>query len=439
MNIDEIIKICNGEIICGKSNIKIKSFSTDTRTLKKGACFIALKGEKYNGCCFVTEAFKKKASVCIVDQNVNYVCKYNEVIIKVEDTMKCLKQLAKYIRNKSNVKVIAITGSSGKTTTKDLIAYTLSKKYKVLKTPDNNNNVIGLSNTLLSLKNEKIVVLEMGMNHMHEIEEMSYIASPDIAVITNIGMSHIGYLKTKKNVMKAKLEIIKYLRKDGIVIINNDDELLNRWKNKKYYVVSYGIEKTSDYNIRNLRCQNDRYLFDIDDLKNFNINKNNKVILYSILSSYIVAKILSLNVNKIKKSIEKFNIPNNRCEVIKRKHIIIINDSYNASFESMKSSINYLATYNNRKIAVLGDMLELGKYSIYLHKLIKKELIDKKIDIVITVGDISKVISDGLNNSYHFENIDDAIKKVNEIKKTNDVILVKASHKMNFKKIVDEI
>lgn len=436
MTLNEILKVCNGTLLCGDHNIEINSFSTDTRNIKKNSCFIGLKGDKYDGSTFCCDAIKNGASACIVDRDTDIKQKGKFAIIKVNDTLDALKKIAKYKRDKYDIPVIAITGSNGKTTTKDLIANTLSKKYKVLKTSDNQNNVIGLSKTILNLDKENMLVLEMGMNHKHEIEELSFIASPNIAVINNIGLSHIGNLGSKKNILKAKLEILKHLKKDGTAIINNDDELLNKWayNNKKYNVITYGIEKKSNYNIKKL--EKGKYIsFEIENNK-FKFKQLNEIYLYSILPAYITAKLFGINTNDISSSFENFKLPNGRTQIIKRNNITIISDCYNASFDSMKSSIKYLSTFKTRKIAVLGDMLELGRYSKKYHKLLAKELLQNDIDILITVGNYSKYISNNFKKSFHYENIFDAIKKINEIKRKGDVILVKASHKMNFNEIV---
>ena len=377
----------------------------------------------------------------------------NVSIILVENVNEALKQIAKYKRTQLKIPVVAITGSVGKTSTKDLIASVLSQKYKVLKTQGNMNNNIGMPMTILKIKDEDCLVVEMGMNHFGEIRELTNIAKPSIAVITNIGTAHIGNLGSRENILKAKLEILEGLQENNVVI-NNDNDLLHKWylenkNNKKYNIITFGIKETESKvcacNIKNFE---DKTVFDavIKD----NGNKIRKEITLKMLGDHFILDSLSaiavgnyfnIPMEEIAKGIKDVNLTQKRMELEKAKNgALIINDTYNANYDSMKAAITYLQSVKDRrKIAVLGDMLELGNYSEELHKNVGKCITD--VDILITVGKESKNIENEAKakEKYHFNNNEDAIKKLKEIMTKDDIILLKASNSMKFGEIVNAI
>ena len=252
LTVEDILKVTKGELIKGNEKLECENFSRDTRNIQKGDTYVAIKGEKFDGNIFWKAAFKNGAD-CVIVQDIEFSNEDlkdldNKTIIKVEDTMQALYKIASYKREINNIPVVAITGSVGKTSTKDMVASVVSQKYKTLKTIGNNNNNIGLPFTILRLKDEEIMILEMGMNHFGEIHLLSNIAKPNICVITNIGTSHIGNLGSKENILKAKLEILDGAE-NPTIIINNDDELLHKWylENKdSKKIITYGIENKSD-------------------------------------------------------------------------------------------------------------------------------------------------------------------------------------------------
>ena len=233
LSVEEIIKVTSAKLINGNIKLICKNFSKDTRTIKKGDTYIAIKGEKFDGNQFWRQALQNGADCVIVseiDFNEDDLETFKDkTILKVEDTLKALYELAKLKRNLYNIPVIAITGSVGKTSTKDIIASVVSQKYKTLKTIGNNNNNIGLPFTILRLQDEEAMVLEMGMNNFGEIRLLSNIAKPNICVITNIGTSHIGNLGSRENILKAKLEILEG-SVNPTIIVNNDNDLLHKWQ-----------------------------------------------------------------------------------------------------------------------------------------------------------------------------------------------------------------
>ena len=451
---EKIAEICKGEILIGDKNYEIKNFSIDTRSINEGDMYIALKGENSNGNLFLKQAFEKGAKGAIIEEVIdeNIINEYKDrIIIKVEDGLKALQNLAKYKRDLYNIPVIAVTGSVGKTSTKDIIANVVSQRYNVLKTEGNYNNHIGLPITLLKLDNHTAVVVEMGMNHLGEISLLSKIASPTIAVITNVGTAHIGYLGSRENILKAKLEILEGMKENGAFIINNDNDLLNEWNknNKNKNAITYGIKNRSEYTGYNI-CKNvedSQFNIDIE-----NITYDIKVLvagehfIYNSLCAIAVGKQLGISEDKIKKGILEFKLSAKRMDFKKIKNnITVLEDCYNASYDSMKSSLEVISRYKGaRKIAVLGNMMELGEFTDELHSKVGEEVYKNKIDILITVGEFAKNIAKkaqelGMKKIYICNNNKEAIKVLKEIMAKDDIILMKASNSMNFSEILESI
>ena len=457
ISVKKIVEITNGNLIYGDENIICKTYSKDTRTINKGDTYLGIKGENFNGSNFYIEALHKGANVCVlqdVEIDLEKIKEYKEIaIIKVQNVEKALQKIAEYKRSLYNIPVVGITGSVGKTSTKDIISSIMARKYKVLKTQGNLNNQIGLPLTILSLRDEDALVVEMGMGDLGEIRNLSKIAKPDIAVITNVGTSHIGNLGSRENILKAKLEIIEGLKENGTLIINNDNDMLHKWneEEKMKNVVTFGIDEKSTFMAKNIKLYENSSNYDINfngKIYNIQINIGGKHFVYNSLCAIAVGTIFGISIEEIKKGIEKFELTKSRMEIIKKDSITIINDCYNASFDSMKASIEYLKSQNNsgRKIAVLGDMLELGEFSKDLHEKVGKVAAENNIDILITIGKESKNIAraarySGIDekNIFEFNNNEEGIEKIKEIIRQNDIILIKASNGMNFKEIVEAI
>lgn len=458
ITIKDIIKICDAKLIYGNEEFECTDFSKDTRTIKDGDVYIGIKGENFDGNTLYKEAFEKGASVCIV-QNINIEEKEHEKykdknLILVKDTVEALQKIAKYKRELYEIPVIAVTGSVGKTSTKDIIASVVGVKYNVLKTQGNLNNHIGLPLTILGLKEHNALVVEMGMNNLGEISTLSKIAKPNIAVITNVGTSHIGNLGSRENILKAKLEILDGMAKGGTVIINNDNDMLQAWNssnNKKMNIITYGIENKCNVKAINIDLQESASSFDVEyDINNSKVSIENVIVpiggthfVYNALCAVAIGKKLNISNEEIKKGINNFVLSKNRMEIINLKNdILLINDCYNANYDSMKAGIEYLSkTKANRKIAVLGDMLELGDFSYELHKKVGEEIIKNNIDILVTVGQMAEVIYNTVKekntNVYMCENNCKAIETLKSIIHNKDIIYVKASNGMRFKEIID--
>lgn len=445
MVVEEILKICNGKLVCGNKEDEVKDFVKDTREVKEGSTFIAIVGENFDGNNFANQAFDNGAKTCIVSKEVEK--REGKNIILVEDTVIAIQQIAAYKREKSNIPLVAVTGSVGKTSTKDLIASVLNQKFKVLKTKGNMNNEIGLPMTILNLKDEEIMVIEMGMNHFGEIRKLTNIAKPNLAVITNVGTAHIGNLGSRENILKAKLEILEGLQGNSIVI-NNDNDLLSKWseEDKNYNKITYSIENESDYQAKEIKAYADRSEYvlkshDDGNGKEIVVPVGGEHFVLNSLCAIAVGRYFGMNFEEIIKGIANLDLTGKRMEKINAKcGATIINDTYNANYDSMKAAIEYLkAVKDKRKIAVLGDMLELGEYSKTLHENVGK-CVDN-IDILITVGKEAKYIAEESNAKevFSFDNNDDAINKIKEIINKEDIVLVKASNGMKFIDIINTI
>ena len=455
--VKDILKICNGKLICGNEDEICENFSKDTRQISDGDIYLGIKGERFNGSVFYKEAFENGAKGCIlqdIELNQEEINTYkNKFIIIVDNVVETLQKIAKYKRSLYNIPVIGITGSVGKTSTKDIIASVMSKKYNVLKTEGNYNNEIGLPLTILKLKNHDAIVLEMGMSAFKEISLLTDIAKPTTAVITTIGSSHIGELGSRENILKAKLEILEGLDENGVLIINNDNDLLNSWNKKNtdnHKHITYGIENESTYNAKNINIQEEGSWFDIklkDRTYNVNVPIGGKHFIYNSLSAIAVGLEYGIKIEEIIKGISEFSLTKRRMELIKNsKNATIINDCYNASYESIKAALEYIKELkSNRKIAVLGDVLELGRFSKQMHQKIGEEVINNNIDILITVGQeaktIAKTVTENKKNLkvYSFDNNQEASKLLKNEIKENDVILVKASNGMHFEEIINSL
>lgn len=458
ITIKNIIEVTNGKLICGNENVICEDFSKDTRELTKGQMYVGIKGENFNGSTLYEQALEKGACGCIL-QNVTVepevLKKYpNAIIIMVENTVTALQKMAAYKRSLYQIPVVAITGSVGKTSTKDMVASVLSQKYKVLKTEGNYNNEIGLPLTILKLRDEEAMVVEMGMTSLGEISLLTQIAKPDIAIITNVGTAHIEFLKTRENILKAKLEIIEGLSKEGTIIINNDNDLLHNWyqtQNTGYSIITYGLNEKSDIKGEEVQFhENGSNCKAIIEEKSYNVEipVGGEHFVSNSLCALAVAKAMNIEIEKAIKGIANFELTKNRMQIQKAKiGATVINDCYNANYDSMKAALQYLGKLaNQRKIAVLGDMKELGEYSQKLHEQVGEEVYKNKIDLLICVGEEAKAIAkkaqeQGMEkeNIYLCENKEQAIKILNEKMQKEDAILIKASNSCKFIEICNSL
>lgn len=454
--VKDIIRETKGELIIGDEKLICQTFSKDTRQIQKGDCYIGIKGETFDGSSFWKQALENGAN-CVIVENINFTEAdkkewEGKTIIKVENTLEALYCIARYKRSLYNIPVIAITGSVGKTSTKDMVASVVSQKYKTLKTLGNNNNNIGLPFTILRMQDEEVMVLEMGMNHLGEISLLTSIAKPTICIITNIGTSHIGNLGSRENILKAKLEILEGCE-NPTIIINHDNDLLHKWQEEnqsRRNIKTYGIQEKSDLNAEKITLEEASSKFTCHlsgKTETIKVPIGGDHFILNSLCAISVGKELGIEVEKIIKGIESFELTKKRMDITELKNgSKIINDAYNASFESMSASLKALSEFkNNRKIAVLGDMFELGEFAKELHEKVGEEVCKNRIDILICSGENAKYIAEKAKenmkpeNIYYFEEKEEMIKTIEKIAKAGDVILFKASNGMKFYKLAEEL
>lgn len=445
MKIREIIAATNGKLLSGDEDLEIVGFSQDSRKVSDGMMYIPLIGERFDGHDFIGSAFENGASAIISDRIIE---RNDKTVIKVEDTLIALQDMARYLRKNRHVKVVGITGSVGKTSTRDMIYSVIKQKYKTLKTEGNYNNNIGLPLTILRLKDEEVMVLEMGMNHLKEMEELSLIALPDISAITNVGTAHIGELGSRENILKAKLEIIAGMKDASTLVINNDNDLLSTVALNNLELVKVAIDNEGDFKAKNVILKDDGSSFELTYLnKEYSVEvpvPGIHFILNALIAIAIGTK-LNISMDKCIQGIKEFELTKKRMDVIELKNnITLIDGTYNASEDSMKSSLDVLATYSRRKIAVLADMLELGEFSEQLHRNVGKHVAMKNIDLLIVVGNEAKYIAsgakdEGMNNIYCCKDNEEVINYLGNNLCSNDVVLLKGSNGMKLKDVVTQI
>lgn len=457
MNVEEILNATRGKLLIGDLKENCENFCTDTRKILENDVYVGLKGENFDGNEYYEEALKKGAKVAIVsgiEIPKEKLEQYKDkTIIEVDDSLIAFGKIAEYKRSLYNIPVIQVTGSVGKTSTRDIIANVVRTKYKTLQTEGNLNNHIGLPTTLLKLKDHEALVVESGMNHLGEIRYLGEITKPTIAVITNVGTAHIGLLGSRENILKAKLEILENLKPGGTIVINNDNDMLNKWakEDKLYKKYTFGIDEEADVMAYNIKIGNKSSTYNVkinNEEYTVNVPVSGKHFVYNSLCAIAIGNLLGISPENIIKGIETFSLTKNRMEVVKVKdNVTVINDAYNASYDSMKPAIEYLKELPaKRKIAVLGDMFELGEFSEEIHRKVGIEVVTHKIDILVTVGKLAKYIAEEAKylrmpekNIISLETTEEASEYLNKILQKDDAVLLKAAHGMHFSEIFKSI
>ena len=443
LNLQEIVKATKGALLKEADVKEIKAVSTDTRKIEEGTMFIALKGENFNGNNYVLDAFNKGAKIAIVDE---VKCDLNELkedvaLIKVENTGRALMDLAKFYREKLGLKVVGITGSAGKTSTKDLVAAVLSYKYKVFKTKGNFNNEIGLPLMILELDSTyDVAILEMGMRGLGQIKELAEIASPDLGIITNIGISHIEILKTRENILKAKMEIATFFDKNNTLVVCGNDDFLGALPEAQYKIVKTGVGENFEIGAKNIALEELSSKFTVYDgekEEEFSLDMPGEHNISNLMLGIAIAKELGVSFEEMKRGLKNIEATSMRLELIKKDGFSILNDCYNSSPVAVKSAIDVMKNIEGkRRIAVLGTMRELGHKSEEAHMEIGKYAKENGIEKVLCFGDFSENIKEGYGEGCTvYENKEELIKDLLNIICEGDIILVKASRSLKFEEI----
>ena len=454
MTLQNIATACQGQLVCQKDqeNIQIKGAVLDSRQVEEGYLFFATKGERVDGHSFIPQVAEKKAA-CVVCEKAPVGVEIPYIL--VEDSFVALKKVAAFYRETLTIPVVGITGSVGKTSTKEMIASVLSQRYNVLKTEGNFNNEVGLPLTILRIRDEhKVAVVEMGINHFGEMHRLSEIAKPDICVITNIGQCHLEFLGSREGILKAKSEIFDFMNPEGYVCVNGDDDMLCTVKEVHgHKPVTYGFSMKNDVYVTNtknngiLGSKASVYLndatFDVE------IPLPGEHMVMNALAATCVGDLLGLKQEEIARGIESAKAVGGRSNLIVLKDRKILDDCYNANPVSMKAAVDLLCLSDTRKVAILGDMFELGDGCEEMHAGIGNYAVEKDIDVLVCVGELSSHMFDAATlkrtelkkdvQIHYMTNTQDVIENIGSILMKDDTILVKASHGMGFAKVVEAL
>ncbi len=449
-----ICEAIDGVLLQGDRNAVFSNISIDSRYIEDKSLFAAIKGNKTDGHKFIASAIAAGATGVIVENNSDEILSQlsaSSVCILVKNTLQTLQELAAYVRRQLDIPCIGITGSNGKTSTKDILTALLSERWNVLCSRANNNNELGLPLSVLKASpDHQIMVLEMGMRGMGQIDFLCRIARPDIAVITNVYGVHLELLHTVENIAKAKGEILDHIDSEGLAVINGDIDLLREqaWRCRGQ-VICFGLNENNDFQAHNIQTDENGSSFDLvcsgEIFEDIEINIPGKHNVINALAAIAVARYLGLSMDEIRRGLKKCILTSDRLEIFNTGKIKIINDTYNANPVSVCAALEQLTdVQGKRKIAVLADMYELGDQEKNGHLQVGHKAAELKIDRLIAVGKISKNIAEGAisngmlpENIAYFQDKKQAAAWLKQIISRDDVILVKGSRGMGMEYIVN--
>ncbi len=445
---EQIAAITNGKILCGDPQTEITNIQYDSREIKKGSLFVPIKGAKTDAHKFIEDCFQSGAAATFTEYDAPEGA--DVPYIKVENTLEALQMLAAFQRKQMNVKLIGVTGSVGKTSTKEMIAAALSCGLDVMKTQGNRNSQIGMPMTMFDIaEHNEAAVIEMGMSEFGEMDRLSDIARPDMAVMTNIGKAHIENLKTQENILAEKFKITKYFTKDSILFLNGDDKLLRQLHNKQFFrTVTFGLSEDNDYyadEIRTFGFSTSFMCVRNGKKTQLNIPALGVHIITNALAAFAVGAAMGLDEQTIARGLACYKNAPMRQQMHELKDFLLIDDSYNASPEATKASLDVLKKASSGKtIAVLADMLELGDEAPTEHYNVGKYLADIGIDTLITIGSMSENTATGARENgcervTSFENNGEAYQYLKTVIEKDCTILVKGSRSMHTDVIVSNI
>ena len=449
IKLQNVVNAVQGTVLSGDINNKqILSVATDSRETMPQGLFVAIKGENTDGHKYIGGASKNGAIAALVSDELD---EYIEgvVYIKVQDTIKGLQDLATWYRSLFNIPVVAITGSVGKTTTKDMVSSVLERKYNVLKTQGNLNSEIGAPMTILGLnRSHEIAVIEMGMDHLRQIASISKIVKPDTAVITNVGVAHLEYLKTRENILKAKCEVFENMDENtGLAILNKDNDMLFT-VNNNFKKVWFGKDKSADIYVENISVdytdgvvKSDLYVENTKyDLVVPGLSEH---LVYSAMSAIAVGLRYNMTVEETLDGVLNYTHTKMRMDIYKLEdNILVIDDTYNANPDSMKSLIDTVKQSNKQnKTLILGDMFELGENSNELHKQVLEYGINTGATKIVVTGENMKQAVKEMQNGVivAYENKEDLTNNLDKIIEKDSIVALKASRGMKFENITEKI
>lgn len=454
MSIKEITAACKGSYRGDKSleNLEAADVVIDSRKAGRGSLFIAIKGARADGHSFIPQVMEKGALCTVSEKELNDA---GYPYILVDSCEQALKDIAEHYRRSLGIRVVGVSGSVGKTSTKEMIASVLSQKYNVLKTQGNFNNEIGLPLTIFNIREEhEIAVLEMGISHFGEMSRLAKVARPDICVITNIGVAHMENLGSRDGILKAKTEMFQYMNPGGTILLNGDDDKLRGYTPENGITpVYFGLDPQCAYRADKIVSRGlkgtDAEFITPDSVFSARIHIPGSHMVHNALAGLAVGRVLGMSDEEIAAGIEA-NVPiAGRNNLIETPDYIIIDDCYNANPISTKASLDVLACAEGRTVAILGDMFELGAGEKEMHYEVGKHAAEAGIGVLVCIGALSEETARGAKENlpdsgprteiYHFPEKNDFYKEMEQILRTGDAILVKASHGMEFPEIVSKL
>lgn len=449
MTLTEIAGACRGTYHGSSENAEkeVSSVTIDSRKIQKGSLFIAIKGARVDGHDLIPQTIEAGALCALSEKDLGAV-PFSYIL--VDSCKQALKSLAEHYRRSLDIRVVGISGSVGKTSTKEMIASVLSQKYNVLKTEGNFNNEIGLPLTVFNIREEhEIAVLEMGISDFGEMTRLAKIARPDICVITNIGCAHLEQLKSRDGILKAKTEMLDHMNPEGHIVFNGDDDKLCSFTpGNGIRPVYFGLDKSCTFRAEKVEDQGlrgtDAEFITPDSHFTAHISIPGSHMVYNAMAGAAVGRILGLTDDQVKAGIEALVPLAGRDHLIETKKFTIIDDCYNANPASMKASLDVLTKANTKTAAVLGDMGELGEDWKALHQEVGAYAARSGIHTLVCIGEMAAEIAAGAQSSgaghvYHYTAKQDFYENLDTLLKSGDTILVKASHMMGFSEIVERL
>lgn len=449
LKVKELLEATNGKLLNGNLEDEINNYKIDSREVKSGDFYIPIVGENVDGHRFINDTVKNNCSGFFVSNidsiDIQKIKEVNKdiIIIEVEDTKKALVDIGIFNRNKhKDIEVVAITGSVGKTSTREIVSSVLSQQKNILVTEKNMNSYIGMPLMTLKLEEQEMAVLEAGIDFVGEMDILNKLLVPDVAVVTNIGTSHIGKFGSQDIIFQEKTKIADGLKGKKILLLNGDDEYLRRYENSSVKILYYSIKDAKNIVINENTIEYDTLIYNKEEHIVVNALGNHNIL--NSLVAIKIGEIYNISVDKIKRGIFQYQNISRRMEKISFNNITIIDDTYNASPSSMQSGlISIDEIKDKRKIAVLADILELGDYAKEIHLKMGKVFKELKYDVLIAYGENMKYLIENAKNYikevYYCKDSTEAEKKVREIMRENDVIYFKGSNSMFVNKIVDDL
>ncbi|HCR82580.1 UDP-N-acetylmuramoyl-tripeptide--D-alanyl-D-alanine ligase [Muricomes intestini] len=450
MTLKEISVVCGGIYYGDEESYykEVSSVTIDSRKVEKGCLFVAIRGARVDGHMFIPQSIHGGALCAVSEKRIENA---SYPYIMVNSCAQALKDMAEHYRRCLHLKVIGISGSVGKTSTKEMIASVAGQKYKVLKTEGNFNNEIGLPLTIFRIREEhQVAVLEMGISDFGEMERLAKIARPDICVLTNIGCAHLEHLKSKEGILKAKTEMLLFMNRRGSVILNGDDDMLRTFTPaNRIEPILFGRDPECAYSVKNvedLGLKGTSAIFCTPDSEfTAHISVPGEHMIYNALAAVAVGRVLGMKDEEIKQGIEALVPLTGRSNLIETKHFTIIDDCYNANPDSMRASLDILKKSDGHCVAILGDMFELGPAEHEMHYELGKHAAGTGINLLICIGTLAAEIARGAASVnpdmeiYHYETKAEFLEDADSLLKVHDIILVKASHGMEFPEIVEAL